>query len=93
MYETARGKPLSRRFRSKDSIRSGELEAGHRLPSIRQFVGDLRIAPGTVARAYRELETMGLITSNRAGGTRVLPGISVRSPRLISSARDAALQA
>lgn len=55
-------------------IRSGALDAGHRLPSIRQLAGDLRIAPGTVARAYKELEAAGLIESSRATGTRVLPG-------------------
>jgi GntR family transcriptional regulator len=53
-----------------DQIRSGELQAGHRLPSVRQLAGDLRIAAGTVARAYTELEQNGLLTSTRAG-TRV----------------------
>lgn len=53
-----------------DQIRSGELGAGHRLPSVRQLAGDLRIAPGTVARAYSELEADGLLESTRAG-TRV----------------------
>lgn len=55
-------------------IRSGALDAGHRLPSIRQLASDLRIAPGTVARAYKELEGSGLIESSRATGTRVRPG-------------------
>lgn len=54
-----------------DLIRGGTLEAGRRLPSIRQLAGDLRIAPGTVARAYRELESEGLIETSRASGTRV----------------------
>ena len=53
-----------------DQIRSGALVAGHRLPSVRQLAGDLRIAPGTVARAYAELESDGLLESSRAG-TRV----------------------
>ena len=53
-----------------DEIRSGNLSAGHRLPSVRQLAGDLRIAAGTVARAYAELETQGLLESSRAG-TRV----------------------
>lgn len=55
-------------------IRSGALGPDSRLPSIRQLAGDLRIAPGTVARAYRELESAGLIESSRARGTRVRPG-------------------
>ena len=53
-----------------DQIRSGALVAGHRLPSVRQLAGDLRIAAGTVARAYSELESDGLLESNRTG-TRV----------------------
>lgn len=55
-------------------IRSGDLVAGYKLPSIRQLASDLRIAPGTVARAYKELEGAGLIESNRATGTQVRPG-------------------
>ena len=54
-------------------IRNGVLDAGHKLPSIRQLASDLRIAPGTVARAYKELESAGLIESSRATGTRVRP--------------------
>lgn len=50
-----------------DQIRSGALLAGQRLPSVRQLAGDLRIAPGTVARAYSQLESDGLLESNRTG--------------------------
>lgn len=57
-----------------DLIRSGALDAGQRLPAIRQLAGDLRVAPGTVARAYSEAESAGLIESSRATGTRVKPG-------------------
>ncbi|WP_167040594.1 GntR family transcriptional regulator [Salinibacterium sp. ZJ454] len=53
-----------------DEIHSGNLESGHRLPSVRQLAADLRIAAGTVARAYTELEADGLLESSRAG-TRV----------------------
>lgn len=75
-----------------DLIRSGELEAGRRLPSIRQLAGDLRIATGTVARAYRELEGAGLIESSRSGGTRVRPG-QLASADLRSAAEDYAARA
>ena len=53
-----------------DQICSGALAAGTRLPSVRQLAGDLRLAAGTVARAYSELETDGLLESSRTG-TRV----------------------
>lgn len=52
-------------------IRSGALTEGHKLPSIRQLAADLQTAPGTVARAYTELEALGLIEASKAKGTRV----------------------
>ncbi len=58
----------------RDQIRAGTLAPGTRLPSIRQLAGDLGVAPGTVARAYAELEAGGLLDSSRTRGTRVRPG-------------------
>lgn len=57
-----------------DGIRSGDLVEGARLPSIRQLATDLRVAAGTVAKAYTALEAEGLIESSRARGTRVRGG-------------------
>lgn len=50
-------------------IDSGTVPAGSRLPSIRQLAGDLGLADGTVARAYRELEQQGYLTSRVGRGT------------------------
>lgn len=55
-------------------IRSGELAAGVRLPPVRQLAGDLGLANGTVARAYKELEAAQLVSTARAAGTRVREG-------------------
>lgn len=52
-------------------IGAGQLAPGDRLPPLRQLAGDLGLAVGTVARAYRELESEGLLVSRRGGGTRV----------------------
>ena len=52
-------------------IQSAALQPGDRLPPLRQLAADLGLAVGTVARAYRELESAGLISSRRGGGTRV----------------------
>ncbi|TBN57378.1 GntR family transcriptional regulator [Glaciihabitans arcticus] len=52
-------------------IAAGELAHGDRLPTVRQLATDLRLAPGTVARAYTELEGAGLVESRRGAGTRV----------------------
>jgi len=65
------------RSQISDQIRSGDLHPGQRLPSIRQLAADLRVAPGTVARAYSGLETAGLIQTNRSSGTRVLASQTV----------------
>jgi DNA-binding transcriptional regulator YhcF (GntR family) len=52
-------------------IRSGELEPGARLPTVRRLAADLAIAPNTVARAYRELEQQELIITRGRHGTMV----------------------
>ena len=54
-------------------IETGTLVDGERLPSVRQLAGDLRVAPGTVARAYKEMEETGLLVSRRGAGTGVAP--------------------
>ena len=53
------------------SIVGGHPEEGHQLPPIRQLAADLDLAPGTVARAYRELEAADLVVSRGRRGTRV----------------------
>jgi GntR family transcriptional regulator len=52
-------------------VAAAELPAGSRLPSVRQLAGDLGLAPGTVARAYSELEAEGLLVTRQRGGTFV----------------------
>ncbi|KAA9161618.1 GntR family transcriptional regulator [Amycolatopsis acidicola] len=53
------------------AISGGALAEGTRLPPIRQLARDLGLASGTVARAYRELETSGWVSTARAKGTVV----------------------
>jgi DNA-binding transcriptional regulator YhcF (GntR family) len=53
------------------AIVAGTLAVGERLPSVRQLAADLRLAPGTVARAYAALEVAGYVETRRGGGTRV----------------------
>lgn len=50
---------------------SGVLPRGSRLPSIRQLAADLDLAGGTVARAYRELEQDGVVSTRGRHGTFV----------------------
>ncbi|MGP5579816.1 GntR family transcriptional regulator [Glutamicibacter arilaitensis] len=67
-------------------IRSGELAEDAKLPTVRQLARDLRVAVGTVAKAYKELEAAGLVRTGRANGTRVNAG-HMLAPRLLSDAR------
>lgn len=67
-------------------IRAGQLAADTRLPPVRQLATDLRVAPGSVAKAYKELENAGLIRTMRAAGTRVNPGHTTTKPLMRTSA-------
>ena len=67
-----------------DLIGGGILPDGTRLPPVRQLAADLGLAPGTVARAYRELETAGLVVSRRGAGTRVRSGPRAESHRALT---------
>ena len=52
-------------------VASGRLSPGEELPPIRTLAERLLINPNTVARAYRELETAGVVTKRRTAGTYV----------------------
>ena len=52
-------------------VRAGLLAEGTRLPTMRALAADLGVAVGTVARAYSELESAGLVASRRRTGTVV----------------------
>jgi DNA-binding transcriptional MocR family regulator len=49
-------------------IGKGVLRFGDRVPSIRSATGKYRVSPGTVVRAYRDLEARGLIESRPRSG-------------------------
>ncbi|WP_343909160.1 GntR family transcriptional regulator [Nocardioides aquiterrae] len=50
---------------------SGELPAGTRLPTVRALAADLHLAANTVAKAYRALESDGVITTEGRRGTLI----------------------
>lgn len=52
-------------------IASGRLQPGDELPSIRNLAEQLIVNPNTIARAYRELETAGVVEKRRTAGTFV----------------------
>jgi GntR family transcriptional regulator len=52
-------------------VASGRLEPGEEMPPIRVLADRLIVNPNTVARAYRELETAGIVEKRRTAGTFV----------------------
>ena len=52
-------------------VSSGRLKPRERLPPIRTMAEQLSLAPGTVARAYRELEWAGIVEGRGRAGTFV----------------------
>lgn len=65
-----------------DLIVAERMKSGDRLPSVRQLARDLGLAPGTVARAYRELEQEGMLVTRRGGGTQVAERASDQNDRM-----------
>ena len=57
-------------------VESGALTPGTKLPTVRALAADLGLAVNTVARAYRELESLGVIeTRGRAGSVVTGAGV------------------
>jgi DNA-binding transcriptional regulator YhcF (GntR family) len=65
--------PLFDQLRTQiiDGVRDGRLSPGTRLPTVRELAGQLGLAVNTVARAYRELETAGIVETRGRFGTFV----------------------
>lgn len=61
----------------KNAIGSGVVRPGEFLPSLRDCAKSLRINPLTVAKAYRELEVIGLVCTDHGRGTYVSHEASV----------------
>ncbi|MGV0849644.1 GntR family transcriptional regulator [Mycolicibacterium phlei] len=52
-----------------EAVRDGRLPPGTRLPTVRDLAGQLGLAVNTVARAYRELESAGIVETRGRFGT------------------------
>lgn len=68
-------------------VATGRLAAEERLPSVRQLAKDLGVAPGTVAKAYRALESEGYLLTRTGSGTRVSPTASTTTKPVLEAAR------
>jgi DNA-binding transcriptional regulator YhcF (GntR family) len=65
--------PLFEQLRSalEARIASGRFAPGERMPTVRDLAAELEIAPNTVAKAYRDLTSAGLIAGRGRRGTFV----------------------
>ncbi len=55
----------------KSRVLSGQLKPGNQLPTVRQLAAELRVNFNTVARAYRILDELGLISTQQGRGTYI----------------------
>ena len=69
------------------AVAAGQLDAGTKLPTVRQLAADLGLATNTVARAYRELEADAMIATHGRRGTFVRSDV-VDQPTVHSSVAD-----
>jgi DNA-binding transcriptional regulator YhcF (GntR family) len=71
--DASSGTPIYEQIAGKieEAVATGRLGAGERLPSVRDLAAELGVAPGTVARAYSELESRGVVRTEGAKGTSV----------------------
>ena len=70
------GTPIYRQIMNQvqHMIASGRLRPGDQMPSVRVLASQLLVNPNTILRAYRDLESMGLIESRQGSGTIVADG-------------------
>jgi GntR family transcriptional regulator len=77
----------------KHLIATGRMGPGDELPSVRALAQQLLVNPNTVVRAYRELESAGLIFTKRGSGCyvaeRPVPYSDAECRRILSERIDA----
>ncbi len=69
-------------------IADRRLAPGDRLPTVRSLAVDLAVNPNTIAKAYRELEVLGIIDTQQGSGTFV----AARRPKEPENERRRALE-
>jgi GntR family transcriptional regulator len=82
----------------KTAVASGAVKAGDPLPSIRPLAEELRVNRNTVAKAYTELESQGVVETLAGKGSFVRAGSSpyrkeVRRALLAEALDDAVIRA
>lgn len=65
-----------------DAVASGRLAAGGQLPSVRGLAAEVLVNANTVARAWRELEHLGVAAGENGRGVFVTPQGPARAREL-----------
>ena len=66
----------------KQALQVGILRPDDQLPTVKEVVGQIAINPNTVAKAYRELEMLGLVEGRTGSGTFIKKGLDGPSPQV-----------
>ncbi|WP_345009729.1 GntR family transcriptional regulator [Streptomyces shaanxiensis] len=77
------------RAQISEQARSGVLPVGYRLPTVRGLAESLGLAANTVAKAYRALESDGVIETRGRNGTFVAAAAGSAAERELASAAQA----
>ena len=80
------------------AVAAGTLRAGDQLPSVRALAEELKVNRNTVARAWAELEAVGVIENRQGSGCFVTATVtplrrSVRNERLAQAVDQLVVQA
>ncbi|UJL46858.1 GntR family transcriptional regulator [Virgibacillus sp. NKC19-16] len=67
----------------KEQIATGSLEPGEEIPSRRELANRLKINPNTAQRAYKEMEELGLIHTERNNPSKI-----TKDEKILGSVRE-----
>lgn len=56
----------------ESAVARGDLKPGDKIPPVRKLAEELVVNPNTVAKAYRQMEQMGLVQTRKGAGTSIL---------------------
>ena len=76
----------------QSAVAAGRLAEGDQLPTIRALHEKLEVNPNTVAKAYRELQHLGIISAEHGSGCFVAPAAQARPADLSVRERKAKVQ-
>lgn len=62
------------------AVAAGRLREGDQLPTIRALHQKLKVNPNTVARAYRDLQHLGVLAAEQGSGCYVAPTATATQP-------------